>query len=222
VIVPQSRVDQNNYHLLGNQSVGETRRSRMKRANNVKPHVPSLVNQNPGQQVNIKGAKPLGTTLKPGTGEMVTNSLIAGALAFLTNSSYRFMVKRGKKIGSKDARTGAAIATGVGMLPTIVSSYTDTAPAKPFSGQPLLNLRDIGLSIGIVGAGATVGNYTSGEEKPLKRIPEMKASTLMSVPLAIPALFGGTEGVVKAIFPYGAVLTGLWLSSKYVPATRDK
>ena len=191
----------------------------MKRVNKVNPHMPSLVNQNPGQQVNIKGAKPLGITLGSGTGEMVTDSLIAGALAFLANASYRYMVKGGKKIGWKDARAGAAIATGLGMLPTITKTFD---PPAQFSGQPLLNLRDIGLSLGVVGVGATVGNYTSGQEKRSKRIPEMKASTLMSVPLAIPTLFGGQDGFKKAILPYGAALTGLWLSSKYVPAKRGK
>lgn len=218
MIVPQSQVNASNYHLLGNQAVGETRMSRMKRVNKVNPHMPSLVNQNPGQQVNIKGAKPLGITLEPGTGEMVTDSLIAGALAFLANASYRYMVKGGKKIEWKDARTGAAIATGVGMLPTIVNSYMDTfAP-----GQAFLKMNDVLWSIGVVGAGATVGNFTSRQKKRLKRIPEIKASTLMSVPLAIPTLFGGQEGFVKAILPYGAALTGLWLSSKYVPATRGR
>lgn len=180
--------------------------------------MPSLVNQNPGQQVNIKGAKPLGITTESGTGEMVTDSLIAGALAFLANASYRYMVKGGKKIGWKDARAGAAIATGVGMLPTIVKSYMDTF----VPGQTPLQIGDLLLSVGLVGAGATVGNFTSKEEKRSKRIPEIKASTLMSVPLAVPALYGGTEGLSKAFFPYTAVLTGLWLSSKYVPAKRGK
>ena len=167
--------------------------------------------------VNIKGANPLGLTLEKGTVPMARASHAAG-LAFLTNAAYRYVTNDGKKIQEDYAQTGAAIATIVGMLPTFASSYIDTF--EP--GQYLFKPGDMLLAAGVVGAAATIGNFTSGQEKRRKRMPEIAASTLMSVPLAIPALYGGMEGVAKAILPYGAVLTGLWLSSKYVPAVRSK
>ena len=187
----------------------------MKRVNKVNPHMPSLVNQNPGQQVNIKGAKPLGITLEPGTAETFGAPLIAGALTFLANAGGRFYQNDGKKISDKEANGIAAFATGLGMLPTITKTFD---PPAQFSGQPLLNIG----GFGILAIGALVGNFTAKQEKYKNRLPEIAASTLLAVPLAIPTLFGGQDGFKKAILPYGAALTGLWLSSKYVPAKRGK
>lgn len=215
MIVPQSRVDHRNYHLLGNQAVGETRRSRMKRVNNVKAHTPSLINQQPGQMVNIKGAKPLGLSKEDGV-NTVKNAFAAGGLAFLVNSIGRYTSRPPgvSRLKEGDAFASAILALTVAMIPTVGPSVANAE----FKSE------NLGLAGGLVLGGAGVGIMKSGEGAKWKTVkgPEAARGSLVVAPLAFSTALEGWEGLVKTFIPYSAALTGLWLSSKYVPAVRGK
>ena len=218
--MPQSTVNESNYHLLGNRAVGETRRSRMKRVNNTTSYVPSLLNQSPGQQINIKGAKPLGIT--QGTGDLIKNGALAGSLAFGVNGIYRLRVKDGGgRIPWKKASLGGVLAVAAGMTPTLLQIQSLN---KSIFSTPIV-WGNFSLATAPVLAGGSFGTFSGylGKKRnsTIKSKDEIKYGVATALPVSAAALLGGSEGIVQSLVPYFASLTGVYLSSRYIVGTRS-
>ena len=219
--MPQSTVNQSNYHLLGNRAVGEIRRSRMKRVNNATSHVPSLLNQSPGQQINIKGAKPLGITSTKEIGDLIKNGALAGSLAFGVNGVFRIKVKDGGgRIPWKKASLGGALAVAAGMAPTLleIQSLNKSVFSSPvaWGNFPLAT-----VPVAAGGSFGTVsGIFGKKRNSTIKSRDEIKYGVATALPVSAAALLGGVEGIVQSLVPYFASLTGVYLSSKYIAGTR--
>lgn len=227
--MPVSNVNKNNYHLLGNRAVGETRRSRMARVNNRTPYTPSLVNQPMSNQVNVKGAKPLGAV--PTNAELFTQPFVYGSTAFALNALFRKyksnpasvwpLVKQRSKLTPLDARNAAVLATGVAMAIPTFKAFEDFNDPDKETGRILY-----GIGVPIIGAlGGSIGAVNLILRNKAKSKGMLKKETgygaLLAVPLALPGLLGGNSGFKRALPAYAATLAGIGLSSRYVKGRRD-
>lgn len=215
--MPASNVNKNNYHLLGNRAVGETRRSRMARVNNRTPYTPSLVNQPMSNQVNVKGAKPLGAA--PTNSELFLNPFIHGTAAFAMNGGIRKMSD--KPLTWEDARFAAIASTFVSMFPTNVAALGDANDPDKENGRFLYGILVpfAGAVAGSMGAVDVVLRKKASGKKTIRR--EAFYGTLITLPLAVPGLLGGNSGFKRALPAYAATLTGIGLSSRYVKGRRN-
>lgn len=217
--MPVSSVNKNNYHLLGNRAVGETRRSRMARVNNRTPYTPSLVNQPMSNQVNVKGAKPLGAA--PTNTELFLNPFVYGTAAFAINGALRKAYSNSKPLSWRQARF-AAIASAFGsMLPTNLAAISDLSDSEKETGHVLYGILvpAAGALAGSMGAVEAVLRNKSTGKKTIRR--EALYGTLFTLPLAIPGLIGGNYGFYRAVPAYAATLWGIGLSSRYVKGSRN-
>ncbi|MBT93238.1 MAG: hypothetical protein CMA60_00220 [Euryarchaeota archaeon] len=194
----------------------------MKRVNKTTSYVPSLLNQSPGQQINIKGAKPLGITFEKGTGDLIKNGALAGSLAFGVNGIYRLRVKDGGgRIPWKKASLGGVLAVAAGMAPTLlqIQSLNKSIFSTPIAWG------NFPLATAPIVAGGSFGTLSGyvGKKRnsTIKSRDEIKYGVATALPVSAAALLGGSEGIVQSIVPYFASLTGVYLSSKYIVGTRS-
>lgn len=216
-MVPVSNVNKNNYHLLGNRAVGETRRSRMARVNNRTAYTPSLVNQPVSNQVKVKGAKPLGAA--PTNTQLFRNPFIHGAGAFAINGGIRKIAD--KPLTWQDARFAAIASTFASMFPTNIAALGDLNDSDKETGRFLYGILVplAGAVAGSMGAVDVVLRKKATGKKTIRR--EAFYGTLITLPLAIPGLLGGNSGFMRALPAYAATLWGIGLSSRYVKGRRN-
>ena len=145
-MIPASHIGKDNYNILGNQRVGETHNSRMKRVNQLQPMNYGLTNPN------------MGFAILPSRGGAVTDSVaygLAGGIAgvLLANT----LDDGGTKLGeSMNGRTATAIAGAVaGVAASVAANSTRAEEPAPVVEDPFVRAMTGGgiILLGLLGAG---------------------------------------------------------------------
>ena len=189
-MIPASHIGKDNYNILGNQRVGETHRSRMKRVSQLKPMNYGLTNPN------------MGFAILPSRSGAVTDSVAYGLAGGIAGVLLANMLEDGGiKLGdSKEGRTATAVAGAVaGVAASVAANSTRSEEPAPVVEDPFYRAMTGGgvVLLGLLGAGLA-GLDWSEVAPSFQKGPAIVAGGIGAI-VGIPILVGASPDTMTAL-----------------------
>ena len=189
-MIPASHIGKDNYNILGNQRVGETHRSRMKRVSQLKPMNYGLTNPN------------MGFAILPSRSGAVTDSVAYGLAGGIAGVLLAAMLEDGgNKLGdSKEGRTATAVAGAVaGVAASVAANSTRAEEPAPVVEDPFYRAMTGGgvVLLGLLGAGLA-GLDWSEVAPSFQKGPAIVAGGIGAI-VGIPILVGASPDTMTAL-----------------------
>ena len=189
-MIPASHIGKDNYNILGNQRVGETHSSRMKRVSQLKPMNYGLTNPN------------MGFAILPSRSGAVTDSVAYGLAGGIAGVLLAAMLEDGgNKLGdSKEGRTATAVAGAVaGVAASVAANSTRAEEPAPVVEDPFYRAMTGGgvVLLGLLGAGLA-GLDWSEVAPSFQKGPAIVAGGIGAI-VGIPILVGASPDTMTAL-----------------------